>query len=145
MNKEPVLLEGGLGPDIIPPIYTATDKKNPVKDLMVKNQIAVSIPSEQIAAIPLVREEYWQYVKLPGESAKKELDRIVGTPSFQGLREGGPEGGKARVVKTIIARHRAAARRQKLAENEELKRLFTERKVGAAQAFQGETKIGITP
>ena len=126
------------------PFYTATDKKDPVKDMIVENQIAVSMPSEQIAGIPLVREEYWQYVKLAGESAKKELDRIVGTPSFQRLSDG-PEGGKARVVKTIIARHRAAARRQILAENEELTRLFTERKVGAAQALQGETKIGITP
>jgi hypothetical protein len=41
---DPILLEGGLGPDLISPIYTSTEKVSPVDDEIIRNKVSISMP-----------------------------------------------------------------------------------------------------
>jgi hypothetical protein len=41
---DPILLEGGLGPDLISPIYESTEKPSPVDDEILRNRISLSMP-----------------------------------------------------------------------------------------------------
>jgi hypothetical protein len=59
---EPIVLEGGIGPDIMSPIYASTAKDDPVADEMVRQQVAVGMPRRQIQGIELDAQQYDRYV-----------------------------------------------------------------------------------
>jgi hypothetical protein len=42
---EPILLGGGLGPDIISPIYTSIEKESPVDDEILRNRVSIGMPA----------------------------------------------------------------------------------------------------
>ncbi|HQT98681.1 MAG TPA: hypothetical protein PK416_12540, partial [Thermodesulfobacteriota bacterium] len=41
---EPILLGGGLGPDLISPIYTSIEKASPADDEILRNRVSLSMP-----------------------------------------------------------------------------------------------------
>ena len=41
---DPILLGGGLGPDIISPIYTSIEKASPADDEILRNRVSISMP-----------------------------------------------------------------------------------------------------
>ena len=42
---DPVLLEGGLGPDLISPIYQSTEKFSPADDEIIRNKVSIGMPA----------------------------------------------------------------------------------------------------
>ena len=69
--------EGGLGPDLLSPIYISTDKNDPVADEMLKIRYFPALPPRQIGGVDLDQKQYWEYVKTAGKPAKETLDQIV--------------------------------------------------------------------
>lgn len=82
---EPIVLGGGLGPDIISPVYLGVDPHDPVVDEMVRLGVAVSPPTQRIGGVKLTPEQYDEYAQMVGQTAKRVLDQMVAQPSYEGL------------------------------------------------------------
>jgi len=121
---EPIVLEGGIGPDIMSPIYASTAKDDPVADEMVRQQVSVGMPRRQIQGIELDAQQYDRYVLLYSGieaqmSLKEQLRSMFDTRSYKNATDG-PEGGKALMVKSVFTAYRDMAQAQMLAEDETL-------------------------
>lgn len=126
---EPVVLEGGIGPDIMSPIYTSTAKDDPVADEMVRQQVAVGMPRRQIQGIELDAQQYDRYVLLYSgieapTSLKDQLRTMFNTREYKNASDG-PEGGKALMIKSVFTAYRDMAQAQMLAEDDQLTNQIT--------------------
>ena len=126
---EPIVLEGGIGPDFMSPIYVSTVKDDPVADEMVRQQVAVGMPRRQIQGIELDAKQYDRYVLLYSGieaqmSLKEQLRSMFDTRSYKNATDG-PEGGKALMVKSVFTAYRDMAQAQMLAEDETLTNQIT--------------------
>ena len=126
---EPIVLEGGIGPDIMSPIYTSTVKDDPVADEMVRQQVAVGMPRRQIQGIELDAQQYDRYVLLYSgieapTSLKDQLRTMFNTREYKNASDG-PEGGKALMIKSVFTAYRDMAQAQMLAEDDQLTNQIT--------------------
>ena len=126
---EPIVLEGGIGPDIMSPIYESTVKDDPVADEMVRQQVAVGMPRRQIQGIELDAQQYDRYVLLYSGieaqmSLKEQLRAMFDTRSYKNATDG-PEGGKALMIKSVFTAYRDMAQQQMLAEDDQLTNQIT--------------------
>lgn|GEM_PF-3733072 len=140
---EPVILEGGIGPDIVSPIYSSTEKDSPVDDEMLKHQVAVKLPSPQIKGVELTPQEWDRYVVLAGNEAKSgdglgckdALEKLVASNLYQ-RQSDGPEGGKAMYIRYTINAYRELAEAQMLKEFPDLRELAQATRQEKAQALK---------
>ena len=102
---EPIILEGGLGPDMVSPIYQSTKKMDKVNDEIVRLDLNPSMPRRKLAGVELTPQQYNEYVKLAGEQTKSILDRIVDTPSWKRL----PDYEKRNLIENTINANRQMA------------------------------------
>ena len=126
---EPVVLEGGIGPDIMSPIYTSTAKDDPIADEMVRQQVAVGMPRRQIQGIELDAQQYDRYILLYSgieapTSLKDQLRTMFNTREYKNASDG-PEGGKALMIKSVFTAYRDMAQAQMLAEDDQLTNQIT--------------------
>lgn len=114
---DPVLLGGGLGPDLISPIYTSTEVSSPVDEEILANRVSIRMPYRQIDGVELSPKEYSRYVELAGNAAKDDtgrglketLEDVIQSPEYRDATDG-PEGGKALVLKEHVRAFRAMAK-----------------------------------
>ena len=90
---DPIALEGGLGPDILSPIYVSTERHSPIDNELVRLRYGPSMPqtTQKIMGvdIPMTAAEYDEYLQhmnrrtLPqtGLNLKKSLDQLVTSSS----------------------------------------------------------------
>jgi len=130
----PIVLGGGLGPDIMSPIYTSEEKIEPVDQVILDNEIHVSMPGHTIHGVPLTPQEYSRFVELAGNELKdpatglgclEYLNKLVKSPEFKAMSDG-PDGMKAKTIKNVIESYREMARERMLEEFPELHRLVVE-------------------
>ena len=112
---EPIVLGGGLGPDIISPIYTSHDRRDRTSEEFARLNVRVGMPQRRISgpnkeSVELTPEQYWQYVETAGRMAKTILDRVVTDPGYAEL----PDDTRREMFERIIRRTRQAARVQLL-------------------------------
>ena len=132
---EPRYIPGGLGPDIISPIYATTKKHSPVDEEMIRNKVAVQMPARAIMGTDLTMQEFDKYVWLAGnglknadnQGCKDRLLELVKSPEYKEQTDG-PEGGKALMIKKVILAYRQAAQVKMLEEFPELKELVIKNK-----------------
>lgn len=112
---EPILLQGGLGPDLITPIYTSTMKLDPVAGELVRLELPLSMPSKQLNGVPLSPEEYDAYVVLQGSkpiigdvTLKARLTDLMNSDLYKSA-SGGKDGGKAVLIRQWISSYRDMA------------------------------------
>jgi hypothetical protein len=85
---EPILLEGGLGPDIISPIYTSKRRESPIDKELFELRIPIRMPRKtqhfQRVAVNLTSQEYEKFIILmnkrrlhTGKNLKNSLDYLV--------------------------------------------------------------------
>jgi hypothetical protein len=166
---EPITLEGGLGPDLVSPLYTKSAAPQPVSDEMVRQGIAVSMPARAIDGrapserdplreprasdgVPLTDEEYQTYVKLaaghglaPGMPPLKDaLATLIASPGYARLTDG-PDGTKARMIRSLITDYRSAAQKRLIAESRELQAQIVKKRRGQARALTGPGQPAAAP
>lgn len=119
-----VFLEGGVGPDIMSPIYTSSVKSDPVIDELANIGIGITMPPDVIMGVKLSSSEYHDYVKLAGKetkingaSYKSFLNRQMKKASYKRL---GPEGRKM-IVNNVTQGFREKAKAEMLNRNPSLK------------------------
>jgi len=124
---EPIVLSGGLGPDIMSPIYTSEYKKDPVADEIVKQKTLLRMPRNVIYGVELTTEQYDKYIKFySGENnrfvknpLKIELQELFRKPIYQNATDG-QEGGKSTLIRAVFENYRNAAKQSLLEEDTRL-------------------------
>lgn len=113
---EPVLLEGGLGLDLITPLYTSEMKDDPVANELVKQQIPIAWPTKNIEGVPLTPQEYDAYQRLAGGikilndmTLKERLADLMQSELYRHASDG-PDGGKKALIIQWVSAYRDFAR-----------------------------------
>ncbi|KKL12179.1 hypothetical protein LCGC14_2538370, partial [marine sediment metagenome] len=114
---EIIVLGGGIGPDIMSPIYTKKVKVDPVSDEILRLGVRQQMPSRQIGGVELTPQEYEEYSRLAGQSALKELTKLMKRSDYKTASDG-PDGLKALAIKKVFAATRAEARGKILGNRE---------------------------
>jgi len=148
---EPIVLEGGLGWDMISPIYTSTLKTSIADDEIINNDIDIRLPRKTMGsgrfAVELTPEEYDRYVYLSGKgitikgrSLKQHLEEVViASKAYQSDRASkGPDGARALLIRNIIGKFRDAAKIQLLKEYPDLANSLGEARIEKRKALVGD-------
>jgi hypothetical protein len=105
VTGEPITRGGSLGPDMISPIYTKTDKGDPVAAEMVRLRIGVSQPERSVDKEPMTPQQYERFV---GESSKKAhaaVARVMRNPNWGKI----PDEDRVKVIRDVYeAAHKQA-------------------------------------
>ena len=119
---EPIVLGGGLGPDLVSPLYVSRAREEPVSEELVRNDLSIAMPPKTIARIELTPEEYDRFVVLAGSELtigglglKARLERVIASPAYRAATDG-PDGGQALMFRRWVHAYRALAERQVLRE-----------------------------
>lgn len=75
---QPITSEGGLGPDIISPVWQSTDKRDPVTEALLGFGGHVGAPSKTVGDRQLTPQEYGRYREEIGERARPVLSTMIG-------------------------------------------------------------------
>jgi len=122
---EPVVLEGGIGPDIMSPIYVSTAKEDPIADELVAQQVSISMPRRVINGVELDANQYDKYILLySGQDnkgmksvpLKAKLKELFAKPGYKRATDG-PEGGKALAIQAVFTAYRDSAKAQLIQED----------------------------
>lgn len=156
MFGDVVVLEGGLGPDIMSPIYMSTDKQNPIADEIAKNRVDIGMPRRSINGIEMSAIQYDRFIQLSAglerkPSLEKALNGLVKSNYYKKLTSG-VNGGKAERIETIISEYRSVAKQQLLKEfpklNSEVMSAqieFEKERTGREFTEQEQRSLGIMP
>ncbi|MCK9541580.1 MAG: hypothetical protein M0R03_06060 [Novosphingobium sp.] len=114
---QPIVSEGGIGPDIVSPVYTSTAHDDPVSREMRDAGVSIGPVPGKVGGQQLTPEQKNRYQAEAGQRAYKALQALTGRPGWQSLT---PEAREDAATKAI---------RQARAEAREL--LFGKGAVGA--------------
>lgn len=143
---DPVYLSGGLGPDIMSPIYTSTNKGSAIDDEIVRLGLSLSMPTRTLDEVELSPEEYGRYVQLAGNEAKdpgtglglkEALEQVIQSPDYQ-MASDGPDGMKSLIIRKYVQAYRALAKAQLQAEYPELQAQLAIREFDKLEALQSD-------
>jgi hypothetical protein len=131
---EPIALGGGLGPDIISPVYLGVDPHDPVVDEMIRLGVTVSPPQQRIGGVELTPLQYDEYAQMVGQTAKRVLDQMVSQPSFEGL----PDPLREEMIDSVFKMSREQARAVMMARYPDIIRQGVQQRVESMQERAGE-------
>ena len=113
---EPILFEGGVGPDLVTPLYTSSVKADTVAEELVKQQIPISLPDRNIEGVRLTPQEYDAFQRLAGSvktlndmTLKERLQQVIHSDLYMHASDG-PDGGKKAIITHWISAYRDYAR-----------------------------------
>ncbi|MGH6697583.1 thermonuclease family protein [Sphingopyxis sp.] len=77
----PLVNEGGLGPDIVSPIWTSADKNDPITREALRVDATISKPQKG----DLTAEQYDRLQDVAGSVGRKWLGQLIASPEYQAL------------------------------------------------------------
>jgi hypothetical protein len=102
-----VVNEGGVGPDIISPIYTSTAINDPVNRAMLASGATVGFPQRKVGGVELTPEQFDRYKTLSGKGAYDALSNIVRTPQWSAMDTEAQQAAVEKTFRTVRADARA--------------------------------------
>lgn len=96
---DPIVLEGGLGPDLISPVYVSRDKQDKTTDELVRLEVNMKKPGQKIGPVDLTPELHDELIVLTGKNTKKILDIFVKQDGYDPL----PDGLKAEILSNLMS------------------------------------------
>lgn len=146
----PIVLGGGLGPDIVSPIYSSTDDPEPIDAEILRLGVKVYMPERVIGAVELSAAEYGAYVALAGNELKDPSTGLGALDTLNAIVAGdhglaaeyraasdGEGGGKSLIIRRVLLSFREEARMQVVEDFPELRALMRERREAKARALAG--------
>jgi hypothetical protein len=116
---EPIVLEGGLGWDLVSPIYTKSAKDDRVSEEIVRLKLSVDMPPKQLERIELNATEHDRLVELAGREVqlgglalKERLEAVMSSRTYQRMNDQG----RALLVRKWIQDYRDVAEQRLLRE-----------------------------
>lgn len=127
ISGEPVYRQGALGPDFASPLYQSIYKKDRVIEELTKQKVPVHPPSKTLFGVPLSQEGYVELqhiitheVKSGGRNLHDALEHLMDSPAYKNGQDG-PEGRKALLLRSMIAKFQEAGKVKMLKKHPELK------------------------
>ena len=74
---EPIIMSGGLGPDIVSPIYSSFSNNDPVSNELVRLKYSPSMPQKSMDGIKIPPDLYNKFVRRAGKAAHSILEKYV--------------------------------------------------------------------
>lgn len=102
-----VTSEGGIGPDIISPVYASTAKDDPVSRELLKAGVSVGLPLKKVGGVELTPERYDQYHAKSGAMGYESVSQLVRSERWKSLDDEAKQDAVTKIMKT--ARASAAA------------------------------------
>ena len=146
---EPVLLEGGLGPDLLSPFYSSTVKDDKVAAELDRLQAPITLPSKQIDRVPLTPKQYDRYQILAAHpqgmpSLREKLEEVIASDLYKHGTDDPADGGKITLLKMWVDNYRDLAKFQLRQEDTDLDAKLRERETKKAGAFAGTAPGGLS-
>jgi hypothetical protein len=122
---EPIVLSGGLGPDIVSGIYSSEVVDDPVAEEMINQGYAPGMPSRQIKGVELDAQQYDRYILLysgiEADYTLKEYLSIMFDSRDYVSGSDGPEGTKVELIQAVFNGYKRMAQQQMLEEDDKLR------------------------
>lgn len=80
---QPVVSEGGVGPDIVSPIWTGTNKRDPVAVALLSSGIGLTMPKRTSKTEALSDADFNRYQALAGQKTHTQLAEVIRTPDWK--------------------------------------------------------------
>lgn len=146
---EPVLLEGGFGPDLLSPFYSSTVKDDKVAAELDRLQAPITLPSKQIDRVPLTPKQYDRYQILAAHpqgmpSLREKLEEVIASDLYKHGTDDPADGGKITLLKMWVDNYRDLAKFQLRQEDADLDTKLRERETKKAGAFAGTAPGGLS-
>jgi hypothetical protein len=146
---EPVLLEGGFGPDLLSPFYSSTVKDDKVAAELDRLQAPITLPSKQIDRVPLTPKQYDRYQILAAHphgmpSLREKLEEVIASDIYKHGTDDPADGGKITLLKMWVNNYRDLAKFQLRQEDADLDAKLRERETKKAGAFAGTAPGGLS-
>jgi hypothetical protein len=122
---EPMVREGGFGPDIASPIMEKRIKSDPVNQALLAANYFPGKLDRKIRGVELSDDQYDDYSRIAGRMAKVRLNAIVGIPGFVTM----PETARKELMTNAITTSREAARSLIMMQNPEIIKKATDAKI----------------
>ena len=103
---EPIVREGGIGPDILSPAYVSTMKDDPVAEELLRLGVSMSKPSRRIFKVKLTPEEYDVYQEEAGRLIESALQSVLSMPKYSSM----PDEYRRILLERVILKARQRAR-----------------------------------
>jgi hypothetical protein len=146
-----IVLQGGLGPDIMSPIYSTVETDSPIDREIIAHDVPIRMPSRVINGVELMPKEYDDFIRLAGNDLKDPSTGLGARDTLNAIVTGdhplsdayraatdGPDGGKAVIIREQINLFRALAREQVQQDHPGLRAAITAHQSEAARALTGE-------
>jgi hypothetical protein len=105
---EPIVLSGGLGPDLISPLYSSYSKYNPATAELVRLELYPRLPQRTLEGEDIPQDDYWTFVQNAGRLAHPQVTALVTSPQWRTL-DNLPETQRS-ILRQIIDENREVAR-----------------------------------
>jgi hypothetical protein len=128
---EPIPNKSALGVPGLSAIYEQKVNNDPVAKALLDNGIFPAMPQRKIRGIDLTDQQYDDFTRIAGRTAKMRLNAIVGMPGFKQM----PQGTKVELMRTAIEGARETARSLILMQNPAIIKQATDAKI---QKLRGE-------
>jgi hypothetical protein len=113
---EPVVREGGLGPDLVSPIVESRLKNDPVNKALLAAGYYPGKVDRKIRGVELTDQQYDDFARIAGRTAKVRLNAIVSMPGFDQM----PESTRKELMTNTITQSREMARSLIMMQNPEI-------------------------
>lgn len=145
---------GSVGPDWLSPFTSSTRKDSPAAQEIARLNLDWKAPPRKIDGIDLTPEQYERWLKLAGNGTKlggktfkERVDELVQTERYKSLperevkRADQPPGRKEMLLAQLHNDYRAAAKRELIAMDPDLKSKFDKRNADKARAAMGVVNL----
>lgn len=85
MWGQPIVSQGGVGPDFLSPIWTSKETNDPVVDALLADNLKLGKLSRKVGGEKLSDAEYNQYQALAGPVLRDEIAKLLSDPSWSQL------------------------------------------------------------
>jgi hypothetical protein len=75
--------EGGVGPDVMSPFWTARDQRDSVVAELLRAGVNVNVPSRRVGGVELTAEQYDEYQALAGRFLRNGSERLVASRKWE--------------------------------------------------------------
>jgi hypothetical protein len=141
---EPIVLSGGIGPDIMSPLYSSPDKNDDVAEEIVSQQTLLRMPMKNIQGVKLNTRQYDEYIKFfSGENnkfvkmtLKQQLREVFVSPVYKNATDG-QEGGKSMIIRTVFEGYRESAKQMMILKMPDIEREIRQKKIKKAMKLGG--------
>jgi endonuclease YncB( thermonuclease family) len=88
---QPIVSEGGVGPDIISPLWKSTANQDPVAAALLADDLKIGKLSRKVGGRNLTDQEYDRYQALAGPQIRNDVAALLASPDWQLLDQDGKQ------------------------------------------------------